>query len=336
MKRSDSTNQLEKWLQSKSVPKVDVKEKVMGKIYAQKNQMEVVKVKKRIGLFVSVGLLVGATTVFAAVEAIQIKNEKGEVVYEVSPTPDQEALKQQLSPEQRKQLEQMEDESKRTEKLLNDILDGVGPGKAVAIYIKPNIPKTGETVYLAKGVKSEDVDVVSTGFEFTKLSDMQQKIGNKFTLPAELPGGFLFSAGDLRFEPGDNYDPAAMAEEAKKNNKEYVVKELQLTDKMEESVVFYRGSKGTIRAHINEIDKKELDGPPSVGGDFAHLEKVKIGDIEGVYSVMKLPEGEKGQGSHIISWINNGATLTYSIWASPEKVTKEELIKAAESLAQAK
>lgn len=319
MKDRDPSNDMKELLHSKKVPRVDVTEKVLDAIYAKQNQTEVVKVKKRIGFFLIVGLVVGASSVFAAVEVLQLKNEKGNVVYEVSKTSDQ----QKLSPKQLDVLNKAMEESKRVSDIVNKVLQGVEQGKAVAIYTVPKIPDVpGELTY--DNGKQPNIDVVSKPFDLTNQRDLQEKLGKQIVIPAELAGGFRFKEGSVLFKPEKNYDVKAMKAEAEKNKKEYVVHEVKMSNVLDQTFVSYESTKGGVVVNVMNKEGLAEDGTITAGGNHDNAEKVMVGDNEAAYTTKKMPDGDMNKQ---ISWIKNGTSLGYHVWTFSKDITKEDLVK---------
>ncbi|MGG0792584.1 DUF4367 domain-containing protein [Brevibacillus laterosporus] len=332
MKDRDPSSKMKELLHSKKVPHVNVTEKVLDAIYAKQKQTEVVKVKKKIGFFLAVGLLVGASSVFAAVEVLQLKNDKGEVAYEVSKVPNQQQMVENLTPKGLDWLDKKKKELERISDIVNKVLQGVEEGKAVAIYTVPKFIDESSKMTYTEG-KHPNIDVVAKPYELTNHKNLQEKLGKQLIMPSELAGGFGFQEAFVHFKPEQNYDAKAMKEEAEKNQKEYVVHEVKMSEVLDQTFVRYKSAKGEIVVNVMNKENRVKNGRITVGGEHDNAEKVKVGDNEAAYTTKKRPDGDMHKR---ISWIKNGTSLGYSMWTFSQNITKEDLIKAAETLQTAK
>ncbi|MGG1662367.1 DUF4367 domain-containing protein [Brevibacillus sp. NRS-1366] len=318
-------NRMREMLLSKPVPKVDVKDKVMAAVYAKKKQEEKV-VKKKIGLLLTVGLLAGASSVWAGMEMIQLKNEKGEVVLEIEQMSEvqQQQLKQQLTPAQKDSINNRSDELMRQLDIGEQIVDGLNPGDAIAIYW----PLT-EFQLQANPYSKPFIDVRAKPFTYTTWKDMEQKVGHLFKIPVEIGTEFKFAEGKASYLPSDKYDQEAMKAELENTKKDYVVKPIPLSDKFRDAEIEYKGQKGSSFLDVSILD----DEKKRVGAIDSVFEKVMIGNNEGVYFH---PSSNHGESFHSLQWVKNGTKVSYNLRAKMSVSTKEELIKMAEQINQAK
>ncbi|UED74288.1 hypothetical protein [Brevibacillus sp. DP1.3A] len=324
-------NLMQDMLRAKPVPKVDVKHKVMAAIRAKKNKEERV-VKKKIGLLVTVGMLVGASSVWAGVEMIQLKNEKGEVVYEVTQYTDQEQqrLIEQMPPEEQAKMEARGKMYEHRDEVNNEIINGLKPGTSVAIYWKP----TKEEEEIQKNItwsiyKQPYITMVSKPMTYKTWKEMEPVVGKMFTLPAELAGGFRFDEGDVHYEENYEYmvDLEALKAKAIKENKEYAFTEIPSSNKYDFTSVAYKSEKGQVRVEVRIADGG------SAGTNADGLEKIKVGNNE---AALMTYTSEKGENFHWIEWVKNGTKLEYSVRADEKAVSKDGLIKIAEQINEMK
>ncbi|MDN9011196.1 hypothetical protein [Brevibacillus laterosporus] len=325
MKDRDPYEQIQELLTLQPVPKIDVKKKLMKAIYADQRREEK-KVKKKLGLLLTVGMLVGASSVWAGIQTIELKNDKGEVVYQVTKLSEyqQEQMMKNLQPEVKEKLQNRSEEIYRQLDTGNEILTKMKPGSAVAIYWPiTELQKQNELS------PRPFIDVKSKPFTFTTWKSMEQKVGNLFNLPSELGNGFLFTKGEAVYNPSDKYDQGWMKAEQEKTKKEYIVQEIPITDKLRDAEAEYKGEKGSVYLQVNIINEGK-----SRKGTFANtLEKEMVEDNEAIYSVFS---SKKGDSSHSLQWVKNGTKVEYSLSAKMNLVTKEELFKMAKQVNQAK
>jgi len=321
----NSFNRMRELLLSKPVPKVDVKHKVMATVYAKKKQEEKV-VKKKIGLLLTVGLLVGASSVWAGMEIVQLKNEKGEVVLEIEKMSEvqQQQLRQQLTPAQKDSISNRSEELMRQLDIGEQIIDGLNPGDAIAIYW----PLTKFQLQ-ANPYSKPFIDVRAKPFTYTTLEDMEQKVGHLFKIPVEIGTDFKFTKGKVSYEPSDKYDEEAMKAELINTRKEYVVKPIPLSDKFRNAEVEYQGQKGSAFLDVSILN----DEKASVGAIDSIIEKVMIGNNEAVYFH---PSSNNEESFHSLQWVKNGTKVRYHLRIQMGVGTKEELIKMAEQINQLK
>ncbi|MFS0556252.1 hypothetical protein [Brevibacillus sp. 179-C9.3 HS] len=314
-------------LVAKPVPKVDVKHKVMAAIRAKENKEEKV-VKKKIGLLVTVGMLVGASSVWAGMEMIQLKNEKGEVVFELSQhkLQEQQQMFQQLSPEDQAKMEERRKKREYVGKVTTEIKNGLKPGTSAAIYWKPT-KEQGENqnniIYTKK--KHPDITVVSKPIVYKSWKDMEPIVGKMFTLPSEIPGGYRFLEGEVNYEENYEYDVDVEALKAKavKDNKEYAFTEIPLSNKFAYTNVAYQSEKGKVWVEVRIAE----EGGSGTSADV--IEKVMIGNNE---AALMTHTSEKGENSYWLIWVKNGTNLEYSVQADEQVASKDELIKIAKQI----
>ncbi|TKI57334.1 hypothetical protein E8L90_18760 [Brevibacillus antibioticus] len=324
-------NGMHDMLRAKPVPKVDVKHKVMAAIRAKENKEEKV-VKKKIGLLVTVGMLVGASSVWAGVEMIQLKNEKGEVVYELSNHTDQEQQKliQQLPPEEQAKMAEREKRSEYKSEVITEIMNGLKPGTSAAIYWKPTKEEEEEQKNITF-IRNQhpDIRVVSSPIIYKTWKDMEPIVGKMFTLPTELAGGFRFEEGEVNYEENYEYkvDVEALKAKASKDNKEYAFTEIPVSNKYDYTSVAYQSDKGRVRAEVRIAEEG------GAGSNAEAIEKVMIGNNE---AVLMTHTSGKGENSYWIVWVKNGTKLEYSVRATEKVASKNELIKIAKQINETK
>lgn len=319
-------NRMQDMLRAKPVPKVDVKHKVMAAIRAKENKEEKV-VKKKIGLLVTVGMLVGASSVWAGVEMIQLKNEKGEVVFELSQhtLQEQQQMSQQLSPEEQAKMKERQKKKEHMSTVMTEIMNGLKPGTSAAIYWKPTKVEGEQQkniTYTKK--KHPDITVVSKPIVYKAWKDMEPIVGKMFTLPTELAGGFRFLEGEVNYEENYEYDVDVEALKAKavKDNKEYAFTEIPLSNKYEYTSAAYQSEKGKVWVEVRIAEE-------GTGTSAEVIEKVMVGNNE---AALITDTSGKGESSYLLIWVKNGTNLEYSVQADGKVASKDELIKIAKQI----
>lgn len=86
MKRSDSFDEVKQLITDTPVPQIDVKDQVLDRLRERQNKKEEFRVKKRMGLIIAACVVFSVTTAYGAVKVYELKNEKGEVVSQITHT----------------------------------------------------------------------------------------------------------------------------------------------------------------------------------------------------------------------------------------------------------
>ncbi|MEJ8544349.1 hypothetical protein [Brevibacillus borstelensis] len=323
-------NNTDKWLEDMFretvVPPVDVKERVMGAVQRKESNMEAVKVKRKAGFFLVIGLLVTTSSVYAAWHSIQLKNEKGEVVYELYQMTDDKDVKESLPSEIKERIKQEEAETERAMNIVNSYFDTMKPGTAAAIYVVPKLPPVeGAEVKYAEG-HAPYFTVLSKPLVFEKWQEVREKLGNTVKVPAELAGGLTFREADVSYEAKKDFDPEVLKKEAEAAQKEFVVKELEITGKLDEIFFSYAGQKGKVSALVTQAVR--INGKITVGSEYEKAEKLTLGKTQAAYEEV---EREDGKVRRSISWVDDGTNMVYRLNTSSKDISKAEFIKMVES-----
>ncbi|USG65561.1 DUF4367 domain-containing protein [Brevibacillus ruminantium] len=325
-------NNTDKWLeelfQSTAVPPSDVKQRVMKVIEKKETKEEDVKVKKKLGFFLAIGLLVGGSSAFAALHTIQLHDEKGEVVYEVGPS---NAV--DVPAEYEDLFKQIQEENQRKNNIVNAHRETMKPGSAAAIYFVPKRAPEGEVKMAGNPNRPHpDLTLVTNGFSYTAAQDLQKKLGDQVKVPADLAGGLRFQEGGVDYFAKNDVDLELLRKEAEQTKKDYVIKEIELSDKLNEVYMSYKGEKGKILVIVKNLEW--IEGPIRGGTlDGTKVEKVIIGGMEAVYGETNSPDGFHLKN---IEWMNSGSKLSYDLTTRSKEISKEDFIKIAESYVTAK
>ncbi|MCK6077934.1 DUF4367 domain-containing protein [Paenibacillus silvae] len=129
MKHNDPEHELKRLFQKVEPSGTDLQDRIMSLIRKESAPKERFIVKHRVGVLLIAGLLLTASTGFAAMNYQSLFNDKGDVLLEEKPLTADPV--QQLSQEEQQRMERM-----------NEIwMNEIKPGEAALIYIVPNNPQ---------------------------------------------------------------------------------------------------------------------------------------------------------------------------------------------------
>lgn len=264
-KQQDSHDDIKILFSDPRIPQeIHLTQEVMKKIKPKKERF---LVKYKVSLLVAIGLLASVTTAYAAVEYFQLKNEKGEVIYQEKDAT--EAPNTIIQDPDGTMLAFMQ---KRAE-----VEEQMAPGTVAAVYIKEHNPK-------------KSVDTIIKPFEFAKLEDMQQEVGGQFEIPQELPGGFAFVAGSVEYEVDRDYDKEELYRLAEATDQDFVQQPLRWTDQLSHITVTYTAGEESIRVAITNIEGVADNTVYYVNQDQRKTEKVVVDQIEALYAEQPMRE----------------------------------------------
>lgn len=128
MKHNDPEHELKRLFQKVEPSGTDLQDRIMSQIHKESAQKERFIVKHRVGVLLIAGLLLTASTGFAAMNYQSLFNDKGDVLLEEKPLTADPV--HQPSQEEQQRLERM-----------NEIwMNEIKPGEAALIYVVPNNP----------------------------------------------------------------------------------------------------------------------------------------------------------------------------------------------------
>lgn len=285
-KQHDSHNDIKTLFSDPRIPQeIHLTQKVMKQIKPKK---EGFLVKYKVSLLVAIGLLASVTTAYAAVEYFQLKNEKGEVIYQEKDAT--EAPNTIIQDPDGTMLALMQKES--------EIQEQMAPGTVAAVYIKENNPK-------------KSVHTIMKPYEFAKLDDLKTKLGSQFAFPQELPGGFAFASGSVEYGVEGGYDKEELYKMAEATDQDFVQQPLQWTDQLSHITVTYTAGEESIRVAITNIEGVADNTVYYVNQDQRKTEKVVVDQIEALYAEQPMRETVLKD----IVWVteDTGAKLEYRI-----------------------
>ncbi|WNS42405.1 DUF4367 domain-containing protein [Paenibacillus sp. MMS20-IR301] len=305
-KNMDMNQELKALLHNPHFRHPDLSGQVMQRLYTgEREARKPFWLKYKISLLVTAGLLLTASTGFAAVQYQSLKNRQGELVYQVKPAQEFPAFEEE-------ELQRLNLSRELGEELL-------APGTAAIFYILEHNP-------------DGKLDTQNKPVNYSDLASLRTKLsGQDLALAGTLPGGYKFQEAAAYFEPVTpaTDEEAAIADQLRKQaeaaGRSYGMMPVRLSDQIlnvtavykqgdQEVTVTARRATGVSTAYVDEQV------------DFT-AEKVTAGDTQMIYT--------KYKGGNSLSWSLDipGSDETYQYQLdemSGQFLSKEEMIALAE------
>lgn len=288
------------------IPKVDITRNVMEKIRMDSKQKGGFFVKYKVSIVICLGFLLMGTTGFAAMKAYQLKNEDGKVIYQ------EKEITASNAP-----VKSPDEDMQAFMSRMAEIEEHLQAGTAAAVYIKEHNPK-------------KRVVILSKPFIYKDLLPLQQKVGNRLPVKAELPGGYVFDGAVVEYEVKRDYQKEALYDLAEKSNEDYVLQPQSFTDSLLSMEISYRKGNDVFLVKVTKFDDVENNTLYQAGMEQRKTEKIKAKHTEALYSE---ETGNDGIGREI-RWVQNvqGSQWLFMVETRAKLVDKDDLTKAMESL----
>lgn len=310
----DRERDLKKLFDDPQIPDVDLTGKVMNTLYAQPKEKERFFVKYKVALTAFVGMMLMASTGYAAVQYHSLNNKDGEVVYETKSTKDYGKTESKDEIERYKAFYELKD------KMLKN-------GEAGLFYMVANNPNH-ETILGTKVTIFQDLSQLRD-----KITDKSIKIADKVN------GNYTFQKADVIFKNAQEVNPPSseenkkMAEklrkQAEESNKGYAMMPVEMTDQFFILNATYQNGEDKIGVNITNLTGKS--DPTMYIEEKVEFkqEKVQVKGIEMLHT-------EFGPSQwHELKWVHESpdkkVKYVYTIGGDMNKVSKETLMKIAES-----
>ncbi len=311
----DKDQDLKALLHGPQIPDVDLTGQVMRKLQAERNKKERFFVKYKVSMLVAAGMLLTVSSGFAAVKYGLLKNEQGQVVYEVKPL--KQAPPHTSSEEERQRLIKVRD---LAEQMLPD-------GSAGLFYVVPHNPDM-QTDTSYKPVIFNDAAALRA-----KLASKQVKVFDR------LGANFKFESAKVFFAPVNEVnrptpeEKAATAEklrkQAEESGKDYAMMPIELSDDFFHLRTVYKQGDNEVDVTIVKSDNGPFTAYIDEKIDFEQ-EKITVKGVEMLYT--EYMDNDGNGGSKNITWNKgiSGDAYTYQIDGSAN-MSKEDLVKIAEA-----
>ena len=226
MKRFQSYEQFEEGLKKESIPDIDF-EKIKTRTIEMDNYKVKTRGKRRVVLVVAVAILTMCfgTVAMAVYNGWQLKNDKGDVVFDYSKLENKEVYKW---------LDAVTIESNYGI-IKKELQESLAPGEMAYFLVT-------EAYEIDKLCSILQVD----GENIFDLEKLRESTITKFKTPQYLPDNYHFEYGKITFkEEGDKEKIGeALYQEAKKAGKDYIIKKEKLTKEAEYITLRYINDDG--------------------------------------------------------------------------------------------
>ncbi|WP_339314810.1 hypothetical protein [Paenibacillus sp. FSL R10-2734] len=270
--------------------------------------------KYKVVLTACVGMMLMASTGYAAVQYHSLTNKDGEVVYETKSTKDYEKTETKDEIERYKAFYELKD------KVLKN-------GEAGLFYMVANNPNH-ETILGTKVTIFRDLSQLRD-----KITDKSIKIADKVN------GNYTFQKADVIFKNAQEVNPPSseekkkMAEklrkQAEESNQGYAMMPVEMTDQFFLLFATYQNGEDKIGVNITNLSGKS--DPTMYIDENVEFKQEKV-QVKGVE--MLLTEFAPSQ-THELKWVyespDKKVKYAYTLRGDINKVSKETLMKLAES-----
>lgn len=310
----DKDRDLKKLFDDPRIPDADLTGKVMRSLhYTKPKEKENFFMRYKVIMTAFVGMMLMASTTYAAVEFHSLTNKDGEVVYETKSTQDYGKL------ESKDEIERFRAFFELKEKVLKN-------GEAGLFYMVANNP-------------NHQTDLGTKLTIFRDPSQLRDKITDKsIKIADKINGNYTFQTADVIFQNAHEVNPPSseeikkMAEELRKqaeaSKKGYAMMPVEMTDQFFIVNATYQNGEDKIGVMITNVTGKST---PTMyideKGDFKQ-EKIQVKDVEMLHTEYARSEW------HELKWVyespDKKIKYVYSIDGDLNKVSKETLMKIAE------
>lgn len=295
------------------IPDVELTGNVMKALRAETRKGRFL-VKYKVALTAFVGMMLMATTGYAAVQYHSLTNKDGEVVYETKSTT---AYEKTESKDKVKRFEAFYD---LKEKLLKN-------GQAALFYVAANNP-------------NHLTDLGTKSTSFYNLSQLRDAITDQSIQVADVINGeYTYQKAEVYFKSAYDVNPPSLQEkedmakklrdQAEKSNQGYAMMPVEMTDEVAHLSVTYQNGEDKIEVAINNLTGKS--DPTSYIDENVEFTQEKL-HVKGV----EMLQTEFGPSRAVeLQWIyespDKSQRYSYTVLANADQVSKETLIKIAES-----
>ncbi|MCM3174566.1 hypothetical protein [Paenibacillus sp. MER 99-2] len=295
------------------IPDVELTGKVMKVLHTEMKK-ERFFVKYKIALTAFVGMMLMATTGYAAVQYHSLTNTDGEVVYETKST------KEYVKTESKDDVKRFEAFYDLKEKQLKN-------GQAALFYVAANNP-------------NHQTDLGTKATSFYNLSQLQDKITDQSIKVADkVNGDYAYQQADVFFKTAYDVNPPSLQEkeemttklrdQAEKSKQGYAMMPVEMTDEVAHLSVTYQNGEDKIEVMINNLTGKS--DPTSYIDEKVEFKQEKL-QVKGV----EMLQTEFTPSRAIeLQWIyespDKKQRYSYTVRANSDHISKETLTKIAES-----
>jgi len=292
MRNIKSTDDIKKASDSITLPSIDVRDKVMHKIYKRKEERSMLNIKKLV-ICTALAVFLICSVGFAVIKSFELRDsQNSSYMYKFN--------------------FQNSDCTSEQSKLIETEWNNLGQGEALAILFASE-----------KNNPDNKVSVLTKYKQIYNFDEIKKMLGNSLKTPS-LPDGFTYKEGHAGYGINEQLRNE-MIEESKSQNKNLIIRAVKNSDIIHDYSLKFSNSEN------HEIDISVYFGWEAVemhewNKDKRKGTKISVDSIEGIYT--------NSSGRAEISWLDssNGSNAFYSVGCASGMLTKDELLKTAESL----
>lgn len=309
----DRDRDLKKLFDDPRIPDADLTGKVMRILHAKPKEKERFFMKYKVVLTACIGMMLMASTGYAAVQYHSLTNKDGKVLYETKSTKDYVKTESKDEAARFKAFYELKD------KVLKN-------GEAGLFYMVANNPNH-ETILGTKVTIFQDLSQLRD-----KITDKSIKIADKVN------GNYTFQKADVIFKNAQEVNPPSseekkkMAEklrkQAEESNQGYAMMPVEMTDQFFLLFATYQNGEDKIGVDITNLSGKS-DSTMYIDESVEFKqEKVQVKGVEMLHTEFAPSQ------THELKWVyespDKKVKYAYTLRGDINKVNKETLMKIAE------
>lgn len=310
----DRDRDLKKLFDDPRIPDADLTGKVMRILNAEPKEKERFFVKYKVALTAFVGMMLMASTGYAAVQYHSLNNKDGEVVYETKSTKDYGKTESKDEIERYKAFYELKD------KMLKN-------GEAGLFYVAANNP-------------NHQTDLGTKVTSFDNLTQLRDKITDKsIKIADKVNGNYTFQKADVLFKNAQEVNPPSSEEkeamakklrkQAEESNQGYAMMPVEMTDQFFILNATYQNGEDKIEVMVHNLTGKS--SPTSYIDENVEFkqEKVLVKGVEMLHT--EFGPSRVSELKWIYESPDKKQKYSYTVLGNMDKVSKETLMEIAGS-----
>lgn len=294
-----------------------LQDRIMNNIGEKPIKKERFFVKNRVSLLLLAGMLLTASTGFAAVKYQSLANDKGEILFQEKPFSTAPASNR------------TEDEKKRISRMNEIWVNDIKPGEAAIIYVVPNNP-------------NHVIDLKATSHivkNFAELKKLLHVPGMPLSKKLSGSGTYTFQQASVHMEHGMDLNTLSEEEkteiakkllaQAQASGKEYSLMPVNFTDDFWLSSLTYASGKNEISLSI--LNAKNTGPVTASYEDELNSTSQKI-KIHGQDVIQRTYRGDSTELIWIYEEPETSYVYHYTLSVRKGNISPEELIRIAETI----
>ncbi|MGZ0050912.1 hypothetical protein [Brevibacillus gelatini] len=305
MPRKNADRNLKELFEDERIPEVDLVKSVMDRIYLDKNGKEGFFMKYKVSIAIGLGIVLMGTTGLAAMNAYQLYNKEGKVIYQEKDIAESQAP-----------IKNPDEEIQAFMGKMAEIEDNLPAGTAAALYIKDHNPK-------------KRVVTVSKPFVFQDHAALQQKLGDLVKVQPELLGGYKFRTASVDYLVNRDYKKDELYALANMTDEEYVLKPLSFTDTISSIEITYKNGNDALILKVTPFEDVADNTVYQADLDQTKKEKIIVKQTEALFSEHPNQDGTEKE----LRWVQkvNRTPFLFIVQTSAKNLSKDSIIKVMES-----